>query len=398
MEKKNRTNGSTFIKKSKIAREEEKMLYKLERAAAGKIHRWWSQVNGSFAAKMKARAELQLKQEEEEMHMMARRIQAAWRRKKGGMAAHLKRQALREAEKERELELKAANKIHRWWSQVNGSFAAKMKARAELQLKQEEEYKDSCAKKIQHWWSMKNGSFAAKMKARAEIALMEEYNKSLIQAAIKIQNCWRKRQGWLSFLGRKKSKQKKYANEQWVICWDEIESICYFYDKSSDESKWEPPLKVMNSGRHTHEWYVCYDERMNFEYYLCFEDFTVHAMEYSHSEYSDYYNPPKLAKVGLRTEHSVIMEYVKPYVEEVRKPIKRTRKANKTTKMNMNMKKIGPEVEEIPLPPPVMLGPTENKKKKNREKKKKKKKKKKKHDSNMPQAVGRNRRKKEIKF
>jgi hypothetical protein len=62
------------------------------------------------------------------------------------------------------------------------------------------------------------------------------------------------------------------------------------------------------------------------------------------------------------------------------------------------MKKIGPEVEEIPLPPPVMLGPTENKKKKNREKKKKKKKKKKKHDSNMPQAVGRNRRKKEIKF
>ena len=45
-----------------------------------------------------------------------------------------------------------------------------------------------------------------------------------------------------------------------------------------------------------------------------------------------------------------------------------------------------------------MLGPTENKKKKNREKKKKKKKKKKKHDSNMPQAVGRNRRKKEIKF
>ena len=44
---------------------------------------------------MKERAAAWLKKEQEEMHMMARRIQAAWRVKKGGIAKHLKMQAMR---------------------------------------------------------------------------------------------------------------------------------------------------------------------------------------------------------------------------------------------------------------------------------------------------------------
>ena len=44
---------------------------------------------------MKERAAAWLKKEQEEMHMMARRIQAAWRIKNGGIAKHLKMQAMR---------------------------------------------------------------------------------------------------------------------------------------------------------------------------------------------------------------------------------------------------------------------------------------------------------------
>jgi hypothetical protein len=58
--------------------------------AALKIHVWWSRVSGSYSRKMKERAAAFLKKEEEEMHMMARRIQSAWRMKKGGIAKHCK--------------------------------------------------------------------------------------------------------------------------------------------------------------------------------------------------------------------------------------------------------------------------------------------------------------------
>ena len=195
----------------------------------------------------------------------------------------------------------------------------------------------------------------------------------------------------------------RYYEEHWVLCWDETEQNCYFYETTSGESVWHPPQKVVRSGRHSEEWFVCFDERLNFEYYLCVNDFSVHAMEYPQegdgSNYHDYYNPPKLAKMGLKVEHAVVMEYVAPILVEPKKPIKRTRKANKKA-----FEKKGPEVEELPLPPPVagegklLENGNEGGTRKKKKNKKKKRKKKSKDDPYMPQSVGRSKRRKKNRF
>ena len=63
-------------------------------------------MNGSFAAKLKARAQIEMMKEEEKMNDAARRIQNMWRIRQGGLAAHLKRQAKLHLQKEEELILK----------------------------------------------------------------------------------------------------------------------------------------------------------------------------------------------------------------------------------------------------------------------------------------------------
>ena len=162
---------------------------------------------------------------------------------------------------------------------------------------------------------------------------------------------------------------------------------------------------ILNSGRHTNEWFVCYDTYNEMEYYLCTTDFSVHPMEYQLHEYSDYYNPPKLAKIGLKIEHQPLMEYIEQIEEIPTTSPKRTRKANKKKKQNQNLKqnsktdnvllkdiekkeKQRPENDVMPAPP------MEKKKKKH----KKKKKKKKEHDPFMPPSVGKSKRKKKVKF
>ena len=393
-----------------------KIMYEIEMKAAKKISIWWSRVSGNFGRKMKERAEEQMRKEEEEMHMMARRIQAAWRKKKGGMAAHLKRQALREAEKEKKLEIVAAKKISIWWSRVSGNFGRKMKQRAEEQMMKEKEECDHATKKIQRWWCIKHGSFAAKMKARAEIQLRQEEQEKeeMNSAALKIQAAWRRRQGGLALHLKRQAKKMRAAEEYWVICWDEDANGVYFYDTSCGESRWDPPGKVMNSGRHTEEWYVCIDHYSGTEYYLCTTDFSVHRLENQYRELNaNYYNPPLLAKIALRSEHEPIMEYI-PHVfnQEERSSmttstIKRTRKADKQKKMK---KKQGPEeVEDMPAPPPsCKKDVTKEKKKKKKMKKKKKHRKDKSRDEVgengvmddpfMPPSKSKRRKKKKQKF
>ena len=89
-----------------------KIQTKREDTAVRKLQIWWSRINGSFAAKMKARAEMHLMQEEQEQTAAAVRMQ-------------------------------------RWWIHVNGGFAAKMKANAQIQLMKEEEEMNNAARKIQ---------------------------------------------------------------------------------------------------------------------------------------------------------------------------------------------------------------------------------------------------------
>ena len=89
-----------------------KIQTKREDTAVRKLQIWWSRMNGSFAAKMKARAEMHLMQEEQEQTAAVVRMQ-------------------------------------RWWIQMNGGFAAKMKANAKIQLKKEEEEMNNAARKIQ---------------------------------------------------------------------------------------------------------------------------------------------------------------------------------------------------------------------------------------------------------
>ena len=87
--------------------EEEQLRHK----KAHKIQLWWSHVTNGFAAKMKARAKMQLIKEE--------RAQTA-----------------------------AAHRIQVWWSRVTGGFAAKMKARAKMQLIKEERAQTAAAHRI----------------------------------------------------------------------------------------------------------------------------------------------------------------------------------------------------------------------------------------------------------
>lgn len=63
-------------------------------------------MNGSFAAKLKARAQIEMMKEEEKINNAAQRIQNMWRIRQGGLAAHLKRQAKLHLQKEEELILK----------------------------------------------------------------------------------------------------------------------------------------------------------------------------------------------------------------------------------------------------------------------------------------------------
>ena len=97
------------------------MMVVQEDQAIRKVQHWWSVKHGSFAAKMKARAEVLLKLEEEDTQKQveqceqaARRIQSAWRRKTGQMARHLLKQAKKQLKEELKLELKAAHTIHVW--------------------------------------------------------------------------------------------------------------------------------------------------------------------------------------------------------------------------------------------------------------------------------------------
>ena len=75
------------------AMREAEMEKEREIAAAKRIAMWWSRMNGSFAAKLKARAQMEMMKEEEAQHAAARRIQAMWRIRQGGLAAELKRRA-----------------------------------------------------------------------------------------------------------------------------------------------------------------------------------------------------------------------------------------------------------------------------------------------------------------
>jgi hypothetical protein len=122
---------------------------------------------------------------------------------------------------------------------------------------------------------------------------------------------WRRRQGTFALHLKRQAKKAAKAAEHWTILWDSEQGCPYFFDHSSNESAWECPEKVWESGRHSESWLVCFDSVSQCEYYLDTRDFSVHPIdEYSTWQtHGDYYNPPPLAKIALKQEHEPIAAY-----------------------------------------------------------------------------------------
>ena len=118
---------------------------------------------------------------------------------------------------------------------------------------------------------------------------------------------------------KRQAKMIAKASEHWTILWDTEQGCPYFYDHSTDNSTWEFPEKVWESGRHSENWLVCYDSFTQIEYYLKMSDFTVHPIdEYSkwQGHGGDYYHPPPLAKIALKQEHKPVAAYYPMPVEK----------------------------------------------------------------------------------
>ena len=110
---------------------------------------------------------------------------------------------------------------------------------------------------------------------------------------------------------KRQAKKAAKAAEHWTILWDFDHGCPYYFDHSTNESSWECPEKVWESGRHSESFLVCFDNTCQSEYYLDTRDFSVHPID----EYSvwqtqgDYYNPPPLAKIALKQEHEPLAAY-----------------------------------------------------------------------------------------
>ena len=143
------------------------------------------------------------------------RIQCRWRIKKGGLALHLKRQAKKhELEYQKELE-RAAIRVQAAWRRKKGQFALHLKRQAQKRMISQKDQRKIAARKVQHWWSVVTGSFAAKMKARAKMQLRRDAkaeHEEMEFAALRVQACWRRRQGGLA-LHLKRQAKKMIEND-----------------------------------------------------------------------------------------------------------------------------------------------------------------------------------------
>ena len=232
--------------------------------AAHTIQMWWHHVNGNFAARLKARAEVELRRHDrdykEKRRQAVLKIQAWYRGCTGRMGYHLKQRALAHQEEE----YHAASRIQLWWHHMNGNFAANLKARAELQLrrdrkKEKEEMKklEQAVIRVQSRWRMKQGRFAYHLKMRARKAEIARV-KALEDAALRVQSAWRKKKGeWAKHMKMRAREadrlQKEYENRMALriqMGWRRMKGNFAYHLKMQARKADEEHRKMLDNAAH----------------------------------------------------------------------------------------------------------------------------------------------------
>ena len=195
----------------------------------------------NFAAKLKARAEVERRRHEVEMDNAAHRIQMWWHHTQGNFAAKLKARA--EVERRRhEVEMdNAAHRIQMWWHHTQGNFAAKLKARAEVERRRHEVEMDNAAHRIQMWWHSMQGNLAKRIRLRAEKQIAEEHAREE-RAALKIQSRWRAKKGQLAYhMKRKAIRELAKHVHDWIEYFDDWACIPYWHSEEVNLTVFEKP-------------------------------------------------------------------------------------------------------------------------------------------------------------
>ena len=157
------------------------------------------------------------------------------------------------------------------------------------------------ALRIQGCWRRRQGKLAAHLKRQAR-KFAREQEELENRMALRIQCAWRRKKGTLVLQLKKQAMREA---QFWLVVWDAQEQASYFFDESSGNSEWDMPEKVWKSGRHSDEWIVCRDERSGLEYYYCMFDGSVHPYDGqgAQTEWHGYNHPPPLALIALRGRH-----------------------------------------------------------------------------------------------
>merc|ERR1711988_467157 len=102
--------------------------------AAHRIQMWWHHQQGNFAAKFKARAEVERRRHEKEIDEAAHQIQMWWHRQQGNLAKRIRMRAEKHMAELHAQEELAALKIQARWRARKGQLAYHMKRKAIREL------------------------------------------------------------------------------------------------------------------------------------------------------------------------------------------------------------------------------------------------------------------------
>ncbi len=139
--------------------------------------------------------------EAERLERCAVRIQTRWRMRQGKLGLMLRKKA--RAQKEAELaELeRCALLIQTRWRIRQGGLALQMRRQAQKHAQEHERLRVRMAVRLQHWWAVVTGTYAAKLTLRAKRTARAEAVREadeMHRAALRVQACWRRRQGGLA--------------------------------------------------------------------------------------------------------------------------------------------------------------------------------------------------------
>ena len=203
------------------------------------LQMWWSRMNGSFAAKLKARAQIHLMQEEKEMELAALKIQVAWRRRQGNLGEHMKRQAQKYADEQDEIELLAVLRLQVYYRRKHGKLAYHMANSQRRQAEEDAKRLEQAAVYVQYRWRVSKGMLAQHLirQARKRVKRRRTFRKT---ETFRYEYTETRASAWNELLWSEGQDPVDASN--WMKCWDEGYGCEYWHNKDTGESVWEDPM------------------------------------------------------------------------------------------------------------------------------------------------------------